>query len=633
MCGISGIYNLDGAPVDRSLLEHMNDTMIHRGPDGSGIYIDRGIGLGHRRLAIIDLHTGKQPMATEDGTLQVVFNGEIYNFLELRKVLEGFGHRFRTQSDTEVLLYSYRQWGELFVEHLRGMFAIALWDSSNRKLMLIRDRVGKKPLYYFLNDKRLVFGSELKALLADPSIPREMDPAALDAYCSFGYVPSPLSIFKGIKKLPPAHMAVCTPDKTSLHAYWDVNMDTVTEPIEEGRAVAELREIFDESVRLRMISDVPLGAFLSGGVDSSAVVASMSLQDKANPCKTAAIGFDDKQFNELEFAGIVAKQYNTDHSEFVVRPDALDIIEKMVWHFDEPFADSSALPTWYVSKMARQKVTVALSGDGGDETFAGYIKRYSKNRFEHNVRRRLPSFIRQGLLGPLANIYPRVDFMPRPLRLKSFLTNLSLQHEQAYFRDMSFYFKPEMKKKLYTPDFAVQVNAGGAQGFIASHFAKNHNPDSTTRVQYVDIKSYLPEDILVKVDRMSMAHSLEVRAPILDHKVMEYAARLPSNMKLNGKESKYIFKKMNKDRLSGEILYRKKQGFNVPLDGWLRGDLKELAHDTLFGSKSGLNDYFNISYVQNIWDNHQGKRENNGTPLWGLMMFGLWKRMIARTVT
>jgi asparagine synthase (glutamine-hydrolysing) len=305
----------------------------------------------------------------------------------------------------------------------------------------------------------------------------------------------------------------------------------------------------------------------------------------------------------------------------------------MVWHFDEPFADSSAVPTWYVSKMARQNVTVALSGDGGDETFAGYIQRYSMNRLEHNIRSHLPAFVRHGLLGPLAHIYPRADFMPRPLRLKTFLTNLSLQQEQAYFRDMSFYFKPEAKKDLYAPDFAAQVNVNGAQGFIASHFARNNNPDPTTLAQYVDIKSYLPEDILVKVDRMSMAHSLEVRAPILDHKVMEYAARLPSNLKLHRNESKYIFKKMNGPRLPDDILYRKKQGFNVPLDAWLRGDLKELAHDTLFGSKSGLNDYFNISYVQDIWDNHQGKRENNGTPLWGLMMFGLWKRMIARTVT
>ena len=628
MCGICGIYNLDGKPVNQDLLERMNDTMIHRGPDGSGIYIDKGIGLGHRRLAIIDLHTGDQPMSSEDGLLHVVFNGEIYNFLELRDELEKSGHIFRTRSDTEVLLHGYRQWGELFVEQLRGMFAIALWDAPNRKLLLIRDRVGKKPLYYYYDRKRLVFGSELKALIADTTIPREIDPAALDVYCSFGYVPSPLSIFKGIRKLPPAHLAVCTPRKFTQFAYWDVDMRAEPESIEEGRAVAELRDVFDESVRLRMISDVPLGAFLSGGIDSSAVVASMALQDNGNPVKTSSIGFDDRRFNELEYAGIVAKQYNTDHTEFVVKPDALDIIEKIVWHFDEPFADASAVPTWYVSKMARQKVTVTLSGDGGDETFAGYIQRYSMNRLEESLRRRLPEFLRYGFLGPLAYLYPRVDFMPRPLRLKTFLTNLSLSQEQAYFRDMSFYFKPEAKKSLYAPDFAAQVDVAGAQHYINSFFARNHTSDPVTRAQYVDIKSYLPEDILVKVDRMSMAHSLEVRAPILDHKVMEYAARLPSELKLNGKESKYIFKKMNGGRLPQDILYRRKQGFNVPLDSWLRGQLKDLAHDALFASRSGLSDYFNIRYVKGLWDRHQAKRENNGTPLWGLMMFGLWRRMM-----
>jgi asparagine synthase (glutamine-hydrolysing) len=353
----------------------------------------------------------------------------------------------------------------------------------------------------------------------------------------------------------------------------------------------------------------------------------MALQEKGHPVKTSSIGFDDRRFNELEYAGIVAAQYNTDHSRYVVSPDALDIVEKMVWHFDEPFADASAVPTWYVSKMARQKVTVALSGDGGDETFAGYIQRYSMNRFEENIRRRLPAFLRTRLLGPLASLYPRLDFMPRPLRLKTFLTNLSLTQEQAYFRDMSFYFKPEAKKSLYNPDFAARIDPGVAQGFLNSHFTKNHNPDPTTRVQYVDIKSYLPEDILVKVDRMSMAHSLEVRAPLLDHKVIEYGAGLPSNLKLHGKVSKYILKKMNEDRLPRDILYRAKQGFNVPLDSWLRGDMKELAHDALFASRSGLHDYFNMKYVKGIWDRHQDKRENNGTSLWGLMMLGLWKRV------
>lgn len=628
MCGICGIYNLDGRPVEQALLQEMNNTMVHRGPDGEGLFIEGNIGLGHRRLAIIDLHTGDQPMATEDGSLQVVCNGEIYNFLKLREELESHGHRFHTRSDTEVILHGYRQWGDSFVERLRGMFAIALWDKRERKLLLVRDRLGKKPLYYYHDRKKLIFGSELKALLADPSIPREIDPEALDAYCSFGYVPSPRTIFKKIKKLPPAHLVLCTPGKFSLHEYWDVDMRVEPGPVDEGRAVAQLQELFDEAVRLRLISDVPLGAFLSGGIDSSAVVASMALQDRGSQVQTSSIGFDDKRFNELEYASIVARRYNTRHAEHIVTPDALGIIEKIVWHFDEPFADSSALPTWYVSKMARQNVTVALSGDGGDEIFAGYVQRYSMNRLEESIRRRLPGFVRQGFLGPLAKNYPRADFMPRPMRLKTFLTNLSLQHEEAYFRDMSFYLKPEMKKNLYNVDFATQVAPEGPQRFLNTFFAKNTNSDPMTRVQYVDIKTYLPEDILVKVDRMSMAHSLEVRSPLLDHRIIEYAARLPSGLKLHGGISKYIFKKMNKERLPHETLYRSKQGFSVPLDSWLRSELQEMARDALFSSKSGLDTYFNMNNVKGLWDRHQGKRENNGTPLWGLMMFGLWQRLI-----
>lgn len=622
MCGICGIYNLQGAPVDRDLLGRMNDAMIHRGPDGAGLFVDGSVGLGHRRLAIIDLHSGDQPMATDDGRLQVVFNGEIYNFRELKDELEAHGHRFRTHSDTEVILHSYRQWGAAFVDRLRGMFAIALWDAPNRTLLLVRDRLGKKPLYYYFDGSRLVFGSEMKALLADETLPRTLDPAAVDAYCSFGYVPSPLSIFKEIRKLPPAHLALVTTGGLTVRRYWDLDMSRESEEVPEARAVEELREVFDEAVRLRMISDVPLGAFLSGGVDSSAVVASMSLQGGA-PVRTAAIGFAEKRFNELEYADLMAKRYGAEHHEFVVRPEALAIIDRLVWHFDEPFADSSAVPTWYVSQMARQRVTVALSGDGGDETFAGYTRRYAMTRFEDGLRRKIPAALRTGLLGPLARIYPRADFLPRPLRLKGFLTNLSLPLEQAYFRDMSFYCKPEAKALLYTPEFAAQVGTSRAHEVVGVHFSRNRNSDPVSRAQYVDIHSYLPEDILVKVDRMSMAHSLEVRAPILDHKVMECAARLPSSQKLRGEESKYIFKKMNEERLPADILYRKKQGFSVPLDAWLRGELKELAHDSLFGG--GLDDLFRPEYIRRLWDGHQSGREHNGTPLWGLLMFSRWR--------
>jgi asparagine synthase (glutamine-hydrolysing) len=349
---------------------------------------------------------------------------------------------------------------------------------------------------------------------------------------------------------------------------------------------------------------------------------------KSQPVRTAAIGFADKRFNELEYARMVAERYQTDHSEFVVKPDAVSILERLVWHFDEPFADSSAIPTWYVSQMARQKVTVALSGDGGDETFAGYTQRYSMNRFEDVWRQRVPDVLREGLLGPLAKIYPRADWLPRPLRLKAFLTNLSLPVELAYFRDMSFYFKPEAKQRLLKRELANTMGDADPAEVLGRHFDRNRNPDVTSRVQYVDIKTYLPEDILVKVDRMSMAHSLEVRAPILDHKVMEFAARLPSSLKLNGDESKYMFKKMNERRLPGDVLYRKKQGFCVPLASWLRSDLKALAHDAVFGESADLREWFDMSYVTGVWDRHQSGREDNATPLWGLVMLGLWKKMV-----
>jgi len=630
MCGICGIYNFDGQMVDKELLQKMNNTLIHRGPDGEGYFIDSNIGLGHRRLSIIDLEGGKQPMGNEDGSIQVVFNGEIYNFLELKKDLEGKGYHFRTRSDTETIIYGYEEWGEDFIQKLRGMFAIVLWDSRRRKLLLIRDRVGKKPLYYYLGKDRILFASEIKALISDKRIPREIDPVALDSYLSFGYVPSPLSIFRAIRKLPPAHIAVCRPSDFSVRPYWHLDMGKEASPQSEEEILEDLRALFDEAVRLRLTSDVPLGAFLSGGVDSSAVVASMAGLTGEERVKTATIGFSEKRFDEMEYARIVAGQYQTDHTEFVVNPDALKVLENIVWHLDEPFADASAIPTYYVSKMAREKVTVALSGDGGDEIFAGYINRYYMNRLEGSIRKKLPSFLRKTILGPLGEIYPRVDYLPRPFRLKRFLSNLSHSFEQAYFRDMSFYFLPEMKKKLYRPEFQRAVKDFNAFDILGDHFRVNQNSDSTSRVQYVDIKTYLPEDILVKVDRMSMAHSLEVRAPILDHKLIEYVGGLPSNLKLKGKESKYIFKKMLEDRLPPNILYRKKQGFSIPLASWLRNEMRGFVEETLFSTQNGLSTFFNLKYIEDMWRRHLSSRQDYAYPMWGIMMFSLWQQKFLR---
>ena len=604
----------------------MNSTMAHRGPDGDGVYVSDDVGLGHRRLSIIDLNTGDQPMSSADGRVTIVFNGEIYNFRELRGLLEKKGHVFQTRSDTEVMIYSYLEWGRDFVKKLRGMFAFALWDRKERLILLARDRVGKKPLYYFYDGKRLVFASELKALLEVPDIPKTVDYKALDCYFSYGYVPSPMSIFKDIRKIRPGHMACCRESGFEENEYWDIDMDRFDPDVTEAAAVERLAELFDEAVKVRLVSDVPLGAFLSGGVDSSAVVASMAMMQKENPVKTSAIGFSEEKFNEIQFARMVSDRCRTDHTEAVVKPDALGIIDRMVWHFDEPFADSSAIPTWYVSKMTRQNVTVALSGDGGDETFAGYIQRYGMNRFEDGIRRKIPSFVQSSLLKGAAGIYPRIDSLPRPLRLKAFLTNLSLPMEQAYYRDMSFYFTPEEKHRLYNREMKEAVGDFSSFEVLGRFFRKNGSPDPVTRAQYVDIKTYMTEDILVKVDRMSMAHSLEVRAPILDHKLMEYAATLPSNLKLNKKESKYVLKKMNENRLPHDILYRKKQGFCVPLAEWFKGELKDYVNDTLFGSESGIGAFVDRDYVADLWKSHLQGVNDNAAKLWSLVMFEQWRR-------
>lgn len=632
----------------------MNDTLRHRGPDGEGYYLNSRppfslcqgstplpseafgesrpgdfmptVGLAHRRLAIIDLHTGDQPMSNEDGSVWVVFNGEIYNFQALRRELEERGHRFRTASDTEVIVHAWEEWGEEAARRFQGMFAIGLWDDKRQVLWLVRDRLGKKPLYYAVDRDRLVFASELKAIRKLGEFPCDVDPEAVDAYLSYGYVPSPMSIFKQVRKLEPAQWALCTKEDFTVHTYWRLEMgDSVTNRPEDV-LVEELTELFDDAVRLRLVSDVPLGAFLSGGVDSSAVVASMAMQQPQRPVKTASIGFSERRYDELAFARQVADRYKTDHREFVVSPDALSVIHQIVWHFDEPFADASAIPTWYVSQMARQEVTVALSGDGGDEVFAGYAQRYRMCRLEDGIRRALPAWIRTGVLGPLSCFYPRLDGWPRPLRLKKFLGNLSRSFEEAFCRDMAFYFKPEEKHTLYRPEFQRLLPPGRAEHVLLRHFADCPSGDPVTRAQYVDIKTYLPEDILVKVDRMSMAHSLEVRAPLLDYRLVEWAGRLASRYKLSGSESKAIFKTMNRARLPGDVLYRKKHGFVVPLAQWLRGKLRGLVEETLFAKDSLTREYFREDTVRKLWAAHQSGRFDNATPLWGLMMFALWGR-------
>ena len=625
MCGIAGIIHLDGqGSVNSSLLREMTALMRHRGPDDEGFYEAPGVGLGHRRLSIIDLDTGRQPMGNENGSIQVVFNGEIYNFLDLRRLLQSKGHVFRTRSDTEVLVHGYEEWGENLVQHLNGMFAFAVWDAKLRSLFIARDRVGKKPLYYTTNGNRFLFASELKALLCDPAVERDIDLTAIDDYLTFLYIPSPKTIFKNIFKLRPAHCLVMKNGHVRTRPYWELLFDAKSR--DEKLLTKQLDERLAEATRKRLISEVPLGAFLSGGVDSSAVVAHMAPWMKGEPLITASIGFAEKRFNELAFARQVAEKYETEHHEFVAKPRALEVIEKIVWHLDEPFGDSSALPTYYVSQLARQVVTVALSGDGGDENFAGYIRRYWHNVMEDRLRALLPLPVRQGLLGPLSRVYPKYDFLPAPLRLKFLLANLSCSHEEAYFRDMSM-FLPETKQVIYSPELKRKLKGYTPAHHFAPHFRKVRHCDILSRIQYVDIKTYMAEDILVKVDRMSMAHSLEVRCPLLDFELMEFAATIPAELKLNGRISKYILKKSLERRLPADILYRKKQGFSIPLSEWLRGDLRGYVEDTLFSRRARERGYFEYREVEKIWQRHLKGITDYSAHIWTLLMLELWHRV------
>jgi asparagine synthase (glutamine-hydrolysing) len=629
MCGISGIYNYRSKePVSEALVKAMNDTLVHRGPDDEGFYVSGSIGLGHRRLSIIDLEAGHQPMTNEDGSVWVVFNGEIYNFPQLKDFLISKGHTFKTGSDTEAIVHLYEEQGEDCIRSLRGMFAIAIWDARNRKLVLARDRVGKKPLFYFDDGSKIAFASEMKAILQFPGVPREIDPQAVADYFSLLYVPAPKSIFKHIRKVLPGHYVVASDNGIREVEYWDINFSQ-TMGLTEEQWCQTLLDTYREAVRLRLISDVPLGAFLSGGVDSSSVVALMA-QLSNSAVTTCSIGFEEKEFNELDFARQVASRFKTNHHEQLVRPDAVAIVEKLVWHYDEPFADSSAVPTYYVSQVARERVTVALAGDGGDENFAGY-RRYYFDRRENTMRALVPSVIREPVFGTLASLYPKADWAPRILRGKATFENLARAPIEAYFRSVSA-LRPELKAQVLHQDLQSELNGYDSLDVLRYYYERADTEDPLSRIQYVDIKTYLTDDILVKVDRASMAHSLEVRAPILDHKLMELAASIPSSMKLRGMNGKYIFKKALKQVLPEAVLHRRKMGFAVPLTQWFRTDLKDLAHDVIF-SRNG-NHLLNEPTIKRVWQEHQSGFCNRSTELWTLLMFRLWEQqfMASKTV-
>jgi asparagine synthase (glutamine-hydrolysing) len=602
----------------------MTDTMVHRGPDDEGFYCSGPVGLGHRRLSIIDLAGGHQPLANEDETVWIVFNGEIYNFDELQDDLVKKGHVFKTRSDTEVIVHLYEQEGESCFQRLRGMFAIAVWDGRNRKLLLARDRVGKKPLFYYYDGSRIAFASEMKAILEIPAIPREIDPEAVSDYFSFLYIPAPKSIFKNIRKVLPGHYLVASRNGVRETEYWDLSFSH-TEELSEERWCERLLDTYREAVRIRLMSDVPLGAFLSGGVDSSSVVGVMAgLINK--PVTTCSIGFEEEAFNELDYAREISSRFNTDHHERMVRADTVGVVNNLVWHYDEPFADSSAVPTYYVSKAARESVTVALSGDGGDENFAGY-RRYYFDKRENIIRDLLPATVRQLVFGALASLYPKADWAPRIFRGKATFQNLARSPIEAYFRSVSAVHS-ELKERILHGDLRKQLGGYDSLDVLRFYYDKTGTQDPLSRIQYMDIKTYLTDDILVKVDRASMANSLEVRAPILDHKVMELAASMPSSIKLRGMNGKYIFKKALERVLPMSVLYRKKMGFGMPLAQWFRNDLKELAHSVIVDDT--ISDFLERSTITRIWNDHQSGLCDRATELWTLLMFRLWEKRFTR---
>ncbi len=620
MCGICGIYYTDqNRPVDQNLLKEMTQTLYHRGPDDEGRYCNDNIGLGHRRLSIIDLDSGKQPIFNETGTVAIVFNGEIYNYKELKAELISKNHIFKTNTDTETIVHLYEEFGEDCVSRLRGMFAFAIWDQKNQQLFLARDRLGIKPLYYYYNNGKLLFGSEIKAILQDHTVQRDIDYCAMEEYFTYLYVRAPRTSFKGIQKLLPGHTLICNHNGVKVKKYWDLH-DFDTGKLSEKEFEERLYELMEESVRIRLMSDVPLGAFLSGGVDSSAIVAIMSrIMD--SKVITSSIGFQEAQFNETSYARRVAQHLQTEHHEHIVMPDAVNLISKLVWHFDEPFADSSAVPTYYVSKMARENVKVALSGDGGDENFAGYRNYYidkQENRFRIG-----PDFIRKYIFGTLSNLYPQADYLPQYLRGKSFLRNLSVSPVEAYHNTKSI-FNREFKDALFSPDLKHKIiGYNPIEGFQEYYF-RPKTSSHLSSLLYLDTKTYLVDDILTKVDRMSMANSLEVRVPLLDHKLVEFIATIPPDYKLKGKIGKYIFKKTMAPYLPDDILHRKKRGFGLPVGTWLRNELREFASDILFSNKSQNRGLFNKGCIQKIWKDHQNGTRNHTHHLWSLLIFEIW---------
>lgn len=621
MCGICGISHSDNRTPEKNLLEKMTQAIFHRGPDNDGFHTEPGIGLGVRRLAIIDVEGGNQPIPNEDESLWIIFNGESHNFPDLYADLISRGHRFRTRSDTECILHLYEEYGDDCVSHLRGQAAFALWDRKNRKLLLARDRMGKKPLYYTIQNGALHFASELSALLLSLPYKPEINLEAIDLYLSLQYIPDPLTAYQGIYKLLPAHRLIWQNGAVKLERYWDYAYQP-KHFAREGDLIEELRALLKESVKMRLISEVPLGAHLSGGLDSSVIVALMAELSDA-PVKTFSVGFEEESFSELEFARAVAQKYSTDHHEFILKyGDLPSTLEKTAYHFGEPFADSSAIPLYHISKMTREQVTVVINGDGGDEAFAGY-QRYWLDPLA-NQYLRAPQFLTRQLIPSIMRLLP--DSSDRPVG-QSIVNGLKRLHQlpeidaRASILRWGSYFSPSQRAQLWRSEF--KFKADNAQALLAEKFdsAEGSFLDKTL---YTDLHTYLPGDLLVKADRMSMAASIEARSPLLDHKIVEWSARLPDHFKVRGRSGKYLLKKAFADYLPENIRKRHKQGFGVPIGAWFRGPLHEWARELLVANGSVLNQWFNKNVMNALLEEHRAGRADHGKRIYALAMLALW---------
>ena len=625
MCGIAGVLYADRSRLaPESVLRAMSEAIAHRGPDDASFLSEPGLALVHRRLSIIDLETGEQPQKNEDGSITVVFNGEIYNYKDLRGALAQKGHTLRTHSDTEVLVHLYEEHGRDLVTHLRGMFAFAIWDRPRRSLLLGRDRVGIKPLYVYRDPEKLIFGSELKAILAHPGVDRELDLIALEDFLAYGMVVGPRSIFQRITKLPPAH--TLTVSASALAAdpvrYWELRFQA-----DNTLQLADWKEAVEhkvaECVRMHLTADVPVGAFLSGGVDSSVVVRTAA-RALNTPLQTFSIGFNEERFSELPYAAEVANAFGTRHRSDIATPSAVDLVDQLTHYFDEPFADSSAVPTLMVSRLARQHVKVVLSGDGGDEAFGGY-SRYAHDLTEARLRASLPPWLREGMIGPLARIWPRADWLPRPLRAKTRLTNISLSAADAY-ANSCLLCRPPLRRTLLSRDVQRRLNGHDVTTPIRLAYRTAPEDDALAGMLAADIAIRLPDDYLVKVDRASMAVGLEVRPPLVDHELLELTARMPASLKIRGHETKWLFKEIYRGQLPPSVTARRKQGFEIPIDAWMRGPLRPMFEDMVLDARQPVAALIDQNVAGRVYRSHLASVSRNGAVLWNLLVLATWTR-------